>query len=75
MAIRLRKVNGVAVALCAAKTAAEPGDIYLDDDWHYAISQKYWRDYDEIKIVDEDDIRLAAMVETGGQCMTEELEE
>jgi len=67
MAIRLREVNGVAVALCAAKTVPEPGDIYLDDRWHYAISQKYWRDYEEIKIVDEDDVRLARMLETDGQ--------
>lgn len=63
MAIRLRAVNGMQVALCAAKTFAEPGDIYLDDGWHYAISQKYWRDYDEIAIVDEDDVALAASIE------------
>ena len=63
MAIRLRTVNGVRVALCAAKTLAEPDDIYLDDGWHYTISQKYWRDYDEIAIVDEDDVALAASIE------------
>jgi len=65
MAIRLREVNGVMVALCAAKTTSEPGDIYLDDRLHYAISQKYWRDYEEIKIVDENDMRIARMVENG----------
>lgn len=64
MAIRLREVDGIHVALCAAKTFAEEGDIYLDDNWHYAISQKYWRDYDEIKIIDEDDIKLAERLET-----------
>jgi len=63
MAIRLRTVNGVQVALCAAKTFAEPGDIYLDDGWHYTLSQKYWRDYDEIDIVDEEDVALAASIE------------
>ena len=63
MAIRLRTVNGVKVALCAAKTLAVPGDIYLDDDWHYTISQKYWRDYDEIDIVDKEDVVLAASIE------------
>lgn len=63
MAIRLRTVNGVKVALCAAKTLAEPGDIYLDDGWHYTLSKKYWRDYDEIQIVDEEDVALVASIE------------
>ena len=63
MSMRLRIVDGTRVALCAAKTLAEEGDIYLDDGWHYAISQKYWRDYDAIDIVDEDDIRLAKRIE------------
>lgn len=65
MAIRLRMVNGTAIALCAAKTETEEGDIYLDDMWHYAISQKYWRDYEEIKIVDEKDVRLTKFLEKG----------
>jgi len=63
MAIRLRTVNGVKVALCAAKTFPEPGDIYLDDGWHYTLSQKYWRDYDEIDIIDAEDVALAASIE------------
>ena len=63
MAIRLRTVNGVKVALCAAKTFEEFDDVYLDDAWHYALAQKTWRDYDEIAIVDEEDIALAASIE------------
>ncbi len=71
MAMRLRIVRVVSdtgidhvhVALCAAKTLPEEGDIYLDDGWHYAISQKYWRDYDEIDIVDEEDIRIVEGIE------------
>ena len=63
MAMRLRIVDGVKVALCAAKTLPQEGDIYLDDGWHYTISQKYWRDYDEINIVDKDDIKLAERIE------------
>ena len=71
MAIRLRIVEVVSdigidhirVALCAAKTEPENGDIYLDDGWHYAISQKYWRDYDEIAITDEKDVALAKKIE------------
>ena len=64
MAIRLRTVNGQRVALCAAKSTAKPGDLYLDDADHYALSQKYWRDYDEIDIVDKEDIALAAQEES-----------
>ena len=41
MAMRLRTVNGVRVALCAAETDAQPGDVYLDDADHYAITLKY----------------------------------
>lgn len=63
MAIRLRTVNGVQVALCAAKTFAEPDDIYIDDGWHYTLAQKFWRDHDEVGIVDEEDIALAASLE------------
>ena len=66
MAIRLREVNGETVALCAAKTTPEPGDIYLDDRCHYAISRKYWRDYDEIKIVDEEHTKIVNEIEQIG---------
>ena len=75
MAIRLRIVDGVRVALCAAKTKAEFGDIYLDDGWHYTISQKYWRDYDEIEIVDLADIALAASIEADEAIVPDHLEE
>lgn len=44
MAIRLRTVNGVRVALCAAETDEMPGDLYLDDGDHYAIAAKYAQD-------------------------------
>lgn len=45
MAIRLRKVSGGEVALCAAETDPEPGDIYLDDGWHYALAAKFALDW------------------------------
>ena len=45
MAIRLRVVDGQLVALCAARSVEKPGDVYLDDNAHYALSQKYWLDY------------------------------
>jgi hypothetical protein len=31
MAIRLRTVDGVRVALCAVESDPKPGDVYLDD--------------------------------------------
>jgi len=47
MAIRIRKIDGVLVALCAAKTEAEDGDVYLHDGVHYALSMKFWKDKSE----------------------------
>lgn len=44
MAIRIRKVKGRVVALCAAKSVAKQGDIYLDDAQHEALSNKFARD-------------------------------
>ncbi len=45
MAIRLRTVNGVRIALCAVETDAMPGDTYLDDGEHYALAAKFRRDW------------------------------
>jgi hypothetical protein len=45
MAIRLRVTDGAVVALCAARSIPKPGDLYLDDTQHYALSQKFWLDY------------------------------
>jgi hypothetical protein len=45
MAVRLRTVNGVRIALCAVESDAEPGDMYLDDADHYALAAKFRRDW------------------------------
>lgn len=45
MAIRIRQVSGVLVALCAAETDAKLNDIYLDDEHHYALAAKFSRDW------------------------------
>jgi hypothetical protein len=45
VAIRLRTVNGIRVALCAVEADAKPGDIYLDDGDHYALAAKFRRDW------------------------------
>lgn len=44
MAIRLREVRGEGIALCAAKSNPEPGDIYINDFWHYALALKFGTD-------------------------------
>lgn len=45
MAIRLRTVEGTRVALCAAETDEQPGDVYLDDREHYALAAKFALDW------------------------------
>ncbi len=47
MAIRIREINGITVALCAAKTTAEDDDIYLDDSVHHALCTKFGVDWFE----------------------------
>jgi hypothetical protein len=51
VAIRLRTVDGVRVALCAAETDQMPGDVYLDDADHHALSAKWAQDYETIATV------------------------
>lgn len=45
MAIRIRKVKGHTIALCAAETKAKEGDLYLDDSIHHALSTKFGLDW------------------------------
>lgn len=61
MAIRLRSVGGIRVALCAAETDAMPGDLYLDDGNHYAIAAKYAQDQQGETITTEYPEEWAAM--------------
>jgi hypothetical protein len=46
MAIRIRNVDGLVVALCAVETDAKDGDIYLDDNMHHALSTKFALDWE-----------------------------
>ena len=48
MAVRIRQHKGHAVALCAAKTKAQKGDIYLNDDAHHALSVKFALDFESM---------------------------
>jgi hypothetical protein len=52
MAIRIRKVKGRLLALCAAKTKPEKDDIYLDDNIHHALSEKFSIDFYSMGFVD-----------------------
>lgn len=45
MSIRIRNINGVTVALCAARSMPKEGDIYLDDAAHHALSIKFEMDF------------------------------
>jgi len=45
MSIRIRVVDGVLVALCAARSMPKEGDIYLDDAAHGALSDKFAEDF------------------------------
>ena len=54
MAIRIREINGETVALCAAKTKAEEGDIYISDASHHALSTKLIVDFTSEGWIPED---------------------
>lgn len=46
MAIRLRHINGIGwIALCAARSVAKDGDVYLDDAFHSALTRKFHDDF------------------------------
>ena len=45
MSIRIRTVNGVRVALCAARSVEKPSDLHLDDADHHALAEKFAEDF------------------------------
>ena len=45
MAIRIREINGITVALCAVESDERLGDIYLDDAAHHALTTKFGLDW------------------------------
>lgn len=50
MAIRIRKVGGVTVALCAVESDKKAGDTYLDDTQHAALATKFALDWNGSRI-------------------------
>lgn len=45
MAIRIRKVDGILIAICAARSIPKEEDIYLGDDVHHALTNKFAEDF------------------------------
>ena len=45
MAMRIRKIGGKTVALCAAQSQPKGDDIYLDDVVDHAIREKLMKDF------------------------------
>ena len=56
MAIRIRKIKGKTIAICAAISKAKEGDIYLDDNCHNALSNKFALDFESMGFLNELDI-------------------
>lgn len=55
MAIRIRKVDGHLFALCATETNPEEGDLYLDDNVHHALSEKFYADFVKMDFIKKED--------------------
>jgi hypothetical protein len=66
MAIRIRKVGGRVIAICAAMSIPKEGDFYLDDTVHYALAQKFSRDWDgnTVKIYADDELNIVEVEES-----------
>lgn len=68
MAIRLRMIHDLGkdywVALCAAKTKEQKGDIYLDDNHHHALYTKFAIDFNSegLKTADWADQTIAKLM-------------
>lgn len=54
MAIRVRKISGHTIAICAAISEPKQGDIYLDDGAHEALHDKFDVDYKSMGFIDPD---------------------
>ena len=59
MSIRIRTVNGVRVAICAAVCPPLSGDLYLDDADHYALARKFSADYGLERRIETPEGRIA----------------
>jgi hypothetical protein len=67
MSIRIRKVDGKVVALCAAKSEPKSGDLYLDDNVHHALTIKFEKDFGSMGFL-RDDFLNRATVKGANEC-------
>lgn len=71
MAIRVRKVNigkvnEKLVALCAAESVPGPDDLYLDDNVHHALSEKFTADFKKMGFFkSKDEMRTKDLIQQG----------
>ena len=54
MAIRIRRIDGHLVALCAARAEEKPEDIYINDEMDHALRIKFLIDYESEGLIKED---------------------
>ena len=54
MSIRIRKINGHTIAICAAISEAKEGDIYLHDGIHEALATKFSCDWNSTGMMKHD---------------------
>lgn len=70
MAIRIRRVDGLTIAICAARSVPKEGDIYLDDGAHHALAVKFHMAHYEMGFMEtciyegSDEVRLMAVEES-----------
>ncbi len=71
MAIRIRTIKGLTIALCAACTKPKDGDIYLDDSVHHALSTKFSLDWYEEGLIGDPwaDKELTALMKAEGDTL------
>jgi len=70
MAMRLRRIDGHLIALCAAKTQPQIGDFYLDDEQDHAVRVKLERDFNS-----EGLMRIAPYEGSEEWCLIESIEQ
>jgi len=69
MSIRIREISGEMVALCAAKTSPQEGDMYLNDRHHHALYVKFAVDmqsegWEKVEDIPVDEVVQFRMLET-----------
>ena len=70
MAARIRTINGHRVAVCAALTLPESGDVYINDSDDHALRQKYLWDYETEGLllpdppIEREQVQLMQSIET-----------